>query len=109
MGEFAFVDPEKKMAAPKEQQQTVLTLDYFKAHPKIEIPRVTAADRRPIEGDVLSKIIVILQTTWFIVQCIALMCTFNFSVCNWSIHNSFSPQTLIQSGIGNYLQVDINC
>ena len=29
----------------------------------------------------------------------------NFSVCNWSMHNSFSPQTLIQSGIGNYLQV----
>ena len=34
-----------------------------------------------------------------------LMCTLNFSVCNWSVHNSFSPQTLIQSGIGNYLQV----
>ena len=35
----------------------------------------------------------------------AVMCTFNFSVCNWSMHNSFSPQTLIQSGIGKYLQV----
>ena len=36
---------------------------------------------------------------------VPLMCTLNFSVCNWSMHNSFSPQTLIQSGIGNYLQV----
>ena len=33
------------------------------------------------------------------------MCTLNFSVCNQSMHNSFLPQTLIQSGVGNYLQV----
>ena len=72
MGGFTFVDPEKMTVAPNEQQQTVLTLDCFKAHPDIEIPRVTAAaieDRS--KGDALSKIIAILQTTWFIVQCIA--------------------------------------
>ena len=72
MGGFTMVDPEKRDAAPNEQQRTVLTLDYFRNHPGIEIPRVTAAaieDRS--KGDALSKIIAILQTTWFIVQCIA--------------------------------------
>ena len=45
---------------------------FFKAHPDIAIPKITAAaiaDRS--KGDALSKIIAILQTTWFIVQCIA--------------------------------------
>ena len=72
MGGFTLVDPEKKTAAPKEQQPIVLTLDYFREHPDIEIPRVTAAaiqDRS--KGDALSKVIAISQTTWFIVQCIA--------------------------------------
>ena len=72
MGGFTLLDPETKDAAPNKQQRTVLTLDYFKKHPDIEIPRVTATaieDRS--KGDALSKVIAILQTTWFIVQCIA--------------------------------------
>ena len=72
MGGFILVDPEKEDAAPNEQQHTVLTLEYFKAHPDIKIPKLTAAyieDRS--KGDALSKLIAILQTTWFIVQCIA--------------------------------------
>ena len=72
MGGFVLVDPEKEDATPNEQQRTVLTLDYFKEHPDIRIPKITAAaieDRS--KGDALSKIITILQTTWFIVQCIA--------------------------------------
>ena len=72
MGGFTLVDPEMKTVAPNERQRTVLTLDYFKAHPNIEIPKMTAAaieDRS--KGDALSKIIAILQTTWFIVQCVA--------------------------------------
>ena len=72
MGGFTLIDPEKKDAAPNEQQHTVLTLEYFKDHPDIEIPRVTAADMEDrSKGDALSEIIAILQTTWFIVQCIA--------------------------------------
>ena len=72
MGGFTLVDPEKKTAPPNERQQTVLTLDYFNAHRDIEIPIITSAaieDRS--KGDALTKIIAILQTTWFIVQCIA--------------------------------------
>ena len=72
MGGFVLVDPERKTTAPNEQQHTVLTLDYFKAHKDVEIPKITAAaieDRS--KGDALSKIIAILQTTWFIVQCVA--------------------------------------
>ena len=65
-------DPEKEDATPNGKQHTVLTLNYFKAHPDIEIPIITAAaieDRS--KGDALSKIVAILQTTWFIVQSIA--------------------------------------
>ena len=72
MGGFTLVDPEKKTVPPNERQRTVLTLDYFKAHSDIEIPTITAAaieDRS--KGDALSKIIAILQTSWFIAQCIA--------------------------------------
>ena len=72
MGGFTLLDPEMKDAAPNEHRHTVLTLDYFRTHPDIEIPRVTAADIEDrSKGDALSKIIAILQTTWFIVQCIA--------------------------------------
>ena len=68
---FVVVDPEKEDATPNEQERTVLTLEYFKDHPDIQIPKITAAaihDRS--KGDALSKIIAILQTTWFIIQCI---------------------------------------
>ena len=72
MGGFILVDPEKEDVAPNEQQRTVLTFDYFKAHWDIKIPKITAAaieDRS--KGDALSKIIAIFQTTWFIIQYIA--------------------------------------
>ena len=72
MGGFILVDPEKEDAAPAEQRHTVLTLDYFKAHPDIKIPKIKAADIEDrSKGDALSKIIAILQTSWFIVQCVA--------------------------------------
>ena len=74
MGGFVLVDPEKEGSAPNEQQRRVLTLDYFKAHPDIDIilPKIKAAEIEDrSKGDALSKIIAILQTTWFIVQCIA--------------------------------------
>ena len=71
MGGFTLVNRKKEDAAPNEQV-TVLAFDYFEKHQDIEIPRVTAADIADrSKGDVLSKIIAILQTTWFIAQCIA--------------------------------------
>ena len=73
MGGFTLVDPEQKNRENKEEG-TVLTLDYFREHPEIDshIPEITAAEIEDrSKGDALSKIIAILQTTWFIVQCVA--------------------------------------
>ena len=53
----------------------VLTLDRFKElikEPKFEFPRITAAEIKDrSKGDGLSKLIAVLQTSWFILQCIA--------------------------------------
>jgi hypothetical protein len=71
MGGFILIDPDQKYAEPNEQN-IVLPLDYFKKHPDIEIPEISAADIDDrSKGDALSKIIAILQTTWFIAQCVA--------------------------------------
>ena len=75
MGGFALVDPDLKTAEPKDQNGQVLTVDHFKA--LIEdsdfnfpnIPEEDIEDRS--KGDVLFKLIAILQTSWFIVQCVA--------------------------------------
>jgi hypothetical protein len=72
MGGFTLIDPDRKYAKPNAQNGIVLTLDYFKENPNIEVPEISAAyieDRS--KGDALSKIIAILQTTWFITQCVA--------------------------------------
>src|SRR6266542_592981 len=61
-----------KMQTPKEENGTVLTIDYLRENPTIDIPVITAdniQDRS--KGDVLFKLIAILQTTWFIIQCVA--------------------------------------
>ena len=53
-------------------EQATTDCTYLGLLPDIDIPIITAAaieDRS--KGDALSKIIAILQTTWFIVQCIA--------------------------------------
>jgi hypothetical protein len=72
MGGFTLIDPDQKDAEPNEQNTVVLTVDYLKDNPDIAIPAISVAsieDRS--KGDALSKIIAILQTTWFIVQCVA--------------------------------------
>ena len=72
MGGFTLVDPDRKDAEPKERKGTVLTIDYIRENPTIDIPEITAdsiQDRS--KGDVLYKLIAILQTTWFIIQCVA--------------------------------------
>lgn len=72
---FRWADPDQKdIQDPDEQLGTVLTLDYFKEHPELDsyIPEITSAqieDRS--KGDALPKIIAILETTWFMVQCVA--------------------------------------
>ena len=72
MGGFTLVDPAQKYAKPKERDGSVLTVDYFQEHPDIDIPHLTSEDIEDrSKGDALSKIIAILQTSWFIVQCIA--------------------------------------
>ena len=73
MGGFSLVDLDQKEVEPSQQNEIVLTLDYFKKHPEIDssIREITAAeiDDRS-KGDALTKVIAILQTTWFIIQCI---------------------------------------
>ena len=54
---------------PNERNGTVLTFDYFKQNPNIDIPETTTAEIEDrSKGDALWKI---LQTTWFLMQCIA--------------------------------------
>jgi hypothetical protein len=72
MGGFTLIDPDQKYAEPDKQNGSVLTVDYFKKNRDIEIPEISSAsiDDRS-KGDALSKIIAILQTTWFMTQCAA--------------------------------------
>lgn len=72
MGGFTIVDPAHKYAKPKDRGGSVLTVDYFEQHPDIDLPHLTSEDIEDrSKGDALSKIIAILQTSWFIAQCIA--------------------------------------
>ena len=71
MGGFSLIDLDRKYAKPSEQNGAVLTFDYFKQHPNIDMPEITAADIEDrSKGDALWKI-AILQMTWFIIQCVA--------------------------------------
>ena len=71
MGGFSLIDLDRKYAKPSEQNGVMLTFDYFKQHPNIDMPEITAADIEDrSKGDALWKIIAILQSTWFIIQCI---------------------------------------
>ena len=64
MGGFTIVDPDRKDADPKEQNGTVLTIDYLRENPTIDIPVITAENIQDrSKGDVLFKLIAILQTT----------------------------------------------
>jgi len=76
MGGFTLVDPDLRTANPKDQNAQVLTVDRFKELIKRpdfdylpDIPEEDIEDRS--KGDVLFKLIAILQTSWFIIQCIA--------------------------------------
>ena len=76
MGGFTLVDPDLRTANPKDQNGQVLTVDRFKElieRPDFDLPdgitEEDSGDRS--KGDVLFKLIAILQTSWFIIQCIA--------------------------------------
>ena len=73
MGGFVFADPEDE-EDPGEGGK-VVTFDDLKRllqDPKFKFPAITDADIQDrSKGDALWKIIAILQTTWFIIQCIA--------------------------------------
>jgi len=76
MGGFTLVDPDLRTANPKDQNGQVLTIDHFKElieRPDFDLPDIP--EEEDIEdrskGDVLFKLIAILQTSWFIIQCIA--------------------------------------
>src|SRR6266581_7474857 len=75
MGGFTSVDPENEYKDPGEQGGTVLTFDDLQQllqDPKFKFPTITDADIQDrSKGDALWKIIAILQTTWFLIQCIA--------------------------------------
>jgi len=77
MGGFNLVDPDLRTANPEDQNGQLLTVDRFKE--LIERPDFDHLPDIPEEGDiedrskgdVLFKLIAILQTSWFIIQCIA--------------------------------------
>ena len=72
MGGFTLIDPDLKDADPKERKGTVLTIDYLKENPKVGMPEITADEIQDwSKGDVLFKLIAMLQTSWFIIQSIA--------------------------------------
>jgi len=75
MGGFTLVDPDLRTASPKDQNGQVLTIDRFKElieRPDFDLPDMTEEDIEDrSKGDILFKLIAILQTTWFIIQCIA--------------------------------------
>ena len=77
MGGFTLVDPKDKDTDPDEQDRnvTVLTFDALKQlleNPEFEFPTITDANIQDwSKGDILFKLIAILQTSWFIIQCIA--------------------------------------
>jgi len=75
MGGFNLVDPDLRTANPKDQNGQVLTIDRFKElieRPDFDLPDIPEEDIEDrSKGDVLFKLIAILQTSWFIIQCIA--------------------------------------
>jgi len=71
MGGYTLVSgPEEK--GKRRQLRTLTVEDFKESGANFEFPDITEADIQDrSKGDVLFKIITILQTTWFIIQCIA--------------------------------------
>jgi len=75
MGGFTLVDPDLRTANPKDQNGQVLTIDRFEElieRRDFDLPDITEEDIEDrSKGDILFKLVAILQTSWFIIQCIA--------------------------------------
>ena len=75
MGGFNLVDPEDEDKDPCKQRSEVLRFDDLKEllqDSNFKFPSITCADIQDrSKGDALWKTIAILQTSWFIIQCIA--------------------------------------
>ena len=72
MGGFTFVVPDLKNADPKDQNCQVGSFKELIRNPEFEVPSISVAqiqDRS--KGDALSKLIAIVQTKWFVMQCVA--------------------------------------
>ena len=76
MGGITTVDPSFEKDNSEDPRGEVLSFDRYKRlaaeNTTFELPKITSADIKDrSKGDFLSKLIAILQTTWFILQCIA--------------------------------------
>ena len=76
MGGIMVVDPTFQYDKSKIPNGQVLTPDLYKeltsGNTSFKLPKITEAEiSDKSKGDFLSKLIAILQTTWFILQCIA--------------------------------------
>ena len=74
MGGFTLIDPDLRTANPKDQNGQVLTVEHFKGLilGVCDFNLLAEADIQDrSKGDILFKLITIIQTSWFIVQCIA--------------------------------------
>jgi len=74
MGGFTLIDPDLRTANPKDQNAQVLTIDRFEGliSGVCDFNLLAETDIQDrSKGDVLFKLIAILQTSWFIIQCIA--------------------------------------
>ncbi len=75
MGGYTLIDSDLKKANPEEQNGQVLTYDQLKTligNTGFEFPEIRTVDIDDrSKGDSLWKLIAILQTSWFIIQCIA--------------------------------------
>ena len=77
MGGFTYLDGETERALDFDDFRSLLGITFRDAleetsPPQISFPAITAAEiQDKARGDFLSKAIVILQSIWFIVQCIA--------------------------------------
>jgi len=57
MGGFTLIAPDRRDAEPKEQNGVVLSFDYFKQNPNMDIPEITAAEIEDrSKGDALWKV-----------------------------------------------------
>ena len=76
MGGITIVDPTFEDTDSQDPRGKVLSFEWYKelvaSETTFKLPKITMADiKDKSKGDFLSKLIAILQTSWFIIQCAA--------------------------------------